>query len=62
MNSDVRRRAEEIRSKLRQEKGAVVETGSLKKRKADSNNPTKEFNKTHEKINVVCFSITYLLN
>lgn len=31
VNGDVRRRAEEIRSKLRQEKGAVVETGSLKK-------------------------------
>lgn len=31
VSGDVRRRAEEIRSKLRQEKGAVVETGSLKK-------------------------------
>lgn len=32
VSGDVRRRAEEITSKLRQEKGAVVETGSLKKR------------------------------
>lgn len=31
VSGDVRRRAEEIRSKLRQEKGAVLETGSLKK-------------------------------